>query len=174
VARPGLIVDRDGTLIEERGYVTDAADIVLLPGVEVALERARSAGVVVAVVTNQSAIGRGLLTAARLEELHEAIHGLGVSAIYHCPHLPDDGCACRKPMPGMVRSAVADLDLDPRRTVVVGDHLTDCLAGRAAGVDSVLVRTGHGEHHAAEAEALGFRVVPDVVVAVDELLASLP
>jgi len=173
VARPGLIVDRDGTLIEERGYVTQAADIVLLPGVEAALERATDAGVAVAVVTNQSAIGRGLLTVAELEELHEAIRSLGVSAIYHCPHLPDAGCDCRKPQPGMVRSAVADLELDPQRTVVVGDHLTDCLAGRAAGVGAVLVRTGHGEHHAAEAEALGFPVVADVVAAIDLFLEDL-
>ena len=173
MARPGLIVDRDGTLIEERGYVTDAADIVLLPGVEAALERARDAGVTVAMVTNQSAIGRGLLTTADLEALHEEIRTLGLSAIYHCPHLPDAGCDCRKPEPGMVRRAVADLDLDPSRTVIVGDHLTDCLAGRAAGVGALLVRTGHGERHAAEAEALGFRVVPDVVAAVDLFLESL-
>ena len=173
MARPGLILDRDGTLIEERGYVTHADDIVLLPGVRDALVRASAAGVAVAVVTNQSAIGRGLLTADDLDALHGSIRDLGVAAIYHCPHLPDAGCGCRKPAPGMVERAVADLDLDPQRTLLVGDHLTDCLAGRAAGVDAVLVRTGHGDHHAEGAAADGFRVVPDVVAAIDEFLEAL-
>lgn len=174
MARPGLIVDRDGTLIEERGYVTEAADIVVLPGVEDALARARKAGVAVAVVTNQSAIGRGLLSQRQLDQLHQELRALPLDAIYHCPHLPDDGCECRKPQPGMVRRAITELDLDPGRTLVVGDHLTDCLAARQAGVAAMLVRTGHGERHAHDAEALGFEVVADLVTAIDQFLEARP
>ncbi len=172
MARAGLILDRDGTLTEERGYVTDLADLVLLPGTQDALAKARAAGVTLVVVTNQSAIGRGLLTEAALGDLHESLRGLGVAAVYHCPHLPDDGCDCRKPNPGMITRAVRELDLDPARSMLVGDHLTDCQAARAAGVPAVLVRTGHGGAHAAEAEAEGFPVVDDLPAAVDLFLAG--
>ena len=174
MASPGLIVDRDGTLVEERGYVSDPADIVPLPGVAAALGRARAAGVVVAVVTNQSAVGRGIVSEPQLAVLHERLTPLGVDAVYHCPHLPDAGCDCRKPLPGLVLRAIDELELDRARTVLVGDHLTDCLAARAAGVDAMLVLTGHGAAHAAAAEEHGFVVVADLPAAVDRFLADLP
>src|SRR4029077_569143 len=87
MARPGLIVDRDGTIIEERGYISELDDIVALPGVEAALASARAAGVAVAVVTNQSAVARGIVTEAQLARLHERVKEFGVDAVYHCPHL---------------------------------------------------------------------------------------
>jgi D-glycero-D-manno-heptose 1,7-bisphosphate phosphatase len=170
VARSGLILDRDGTIVEERGYVTDPSDLVLIDGAAEAIGRALAAGHPVAVVTNQSAIGRGLLTEADLDALHEPLRALGISATYHCPHLPDAGCDCRKPKAGMVRRAIADLGLDAASSLLVGDHLTDCLAGRAAGVPAMLVRTGHGETHAADAAYDGFTVVDDVVAAIDAFL----
>ena len=171
---PGLILDRDGTLTYERGYLSSANDLVPLPGVEVAMRRARVAGVRLAVVTNQSAVARGVVTEMALRRMHDRIrHLFRVDAIYHCPHLPDTGCRCRKPAPGMVQQALTDLDLDPRRSLVVGDHLTDCIAGRAASVEAMLVRTGHGYEHAAEAMAGAFRVVADLPEAVDIFLARL-
>lgn len=173
MARPGLIVDRDGTLVEERGYITVADDLVALPGVADALARARRAGVVIAVVTNQSAVGRGLLSEDELATLHEWLGPLGVDAVYHCPHLPDGGCECRKPLPGLIHRAIEELDLDPARCAVVGDHLSDCLAGRAAGLPSMLVRTGHGAVHAPAATAQGFPVVADLAAAVRRFLDTL-
>jgi D-glycero-D-manno-heptose 1,7-bisphosphate phosphatase len=173
VASPGLIVDRDGTLVEERGYISDPADLVPLPGVATALARARDAGVVVAVVTNQSAVGRGLVTESQLAVLHQRLTWLGVEAVYYCPHLPDAGCDCRKPLPGLVRRAIDELQLDTARTVLVGDHLTDCMAARAAGVDAMLVLTGHGATHASVARDGGFVVVADLPTAVDRFLAEL-
>jgi histidinol-phosphate phosphatase family protein len=173
VARPGLIIDRDGTLIEERGYISDPADVVVMPGAAEALALARAEGVAVAVVTNQSAVARGIVTEAQLVSLHDRLTPLGIDAVYHCPHLPDDGCSCRKPMPGLVQRAIDELDLDPARTVLVGDHLTDCQAARAAGIEGILVRTGHGATHASDAQIEGFTVVTDLAVAVDRFLASL-
>lgn len=170
MARPGLILDRDGTLVEERGYIAELRDLVPLPGSSETLARLKRAGVAIAVVTNQSAVGRGVVTEQQLARLHAAIEELGVDAVYHCPHLPDDGCECRKPLPALVQRALHDLDLDPARTMLVGDHLTDCLAARAAGIDAVLVRTGHGAEHEPEARAAGFVVVDDLPRAAEHYL----
>ncbi len=173
MARPGLIVDRDGTLVEERGYISDPRDLVVLPGVAEALARARLAGAVVVVVTNQSAVARGLVTEEALLALHERLRPLGIDAFYHCPHMPDAGCECRKPKPALLVRAIADHDLDRGRTLAVGDHLTDCLAGRAAGVDAVLLSSGHGQEHATAARAEGFPVLDDLPAAVEVFLSRI-
>jgi D-glycero-D-manno-heptose 1,7-bisphosphate phosphatase len=174
VARPGLIVDRDGTVIEDCGYVTATEQMVLLPGAVDALTDARAAGVVVALATNQAAIGRGIVTEATVVALHDWLGGqVPFDAVFVCPHHPDDRCGCRKPMPGLLERAIDELDLDRARTLFVGDHLTDCQAGRAAGIDVVLVRTGHGAAEEPGAVAEGFDVVDDLAVAVRAFLARL-
>ena len=174
MARPGLIVDRDGTIIEDCGYVSSTEQMVLLPGVVDALAQARKAGVVVVLATNQAAIGRGIVSEAIVTELHGWLGTqVELDAVYVCPHHPDDGCACRKPLPGLLEQAIDDLDLDRARTIFVGDHLTDCQAGRAAGVDVTLVRTGHGAAEEAGAVAEGFAVVDDLPAAVRGFLARL-
>lgn len=171
---PGLIVDRDGTLTYERGYLSSPAEVVPLPGVEMALRKAKRAGVKIIVVTNQSAVARGIVTELGLHRIHDHLtRQLGLDAVYHCPHLPDAGCACRKPLPALVERAVADFRLDRRQSLLVGDHPSDCQAARAAGIDAALVRTGHGAEHVKEAEAEGFRVVADLPEAVDIFLARL-
>jgi D-glycero-D-manno-heptose 1,7-bisphosphate phosphatase len=169
-----LIVDRDGTVIEDAGYVTSVDQMVLLPGAVDALVQAREAGVVVALATNQAAIGRGIVTEAIVGELHAWLgEQVAFDAVYVCPHHPDDRCACRKPMPGLLEQAIDELDLDRSRTLFVGDHVTDCEAGRAAGVDVVLVRTGHGVKEEAAATAAGFDVVDDLAAAVRSFLERL-
>jgi D-glycero-D-manno-heptose 1,7-bisphosphate phosphatase len=173
VARPGLIVDRDGTIVEERGYISRAEDLVVMPWVAESLSRARAAGAAVVVVTNQSAVARGIVTEEGLGALHESLRPLGIDAFYVCPHMPDAGCECRKPKPTLILRAIADHDLDPARSMVVGDHLGDCLAGRAAGLPAILVRSGHGADHAAEAEAEGFGVADDLSAAVDRFLEHI-
>jgi D-glycero-D-manno-heptose 1,7-bisphosphate phosphatase len=174
MARPGLIVDRDGTVIEDCGYVSSTDQMVLLPGVVDALAQARKHGVVVVLATNQAAIGRGIVTEAAVTALHEWLGTqVELDAVYFCPHHPDDRCACRKPMPGLLEQAITDLDLDRARTVFVGDKVTDCEAGRAAGVDVTLVRTGHGAAEEAAAVAEGFHVVDDLPAAVRGFLARL-
>ena len=173
MATPGLILDRDGTVTEERGYVTSADGIVVLPGVVEALARARAAGWKLVLVTNQSAVGRGLVTAEVLDAMLESLRlQLGLDAVYYCPHLPGGGCRCRKPMPGMIEDAVADLDLDVRRTVLVGDNITDVDAALAAGIGAVLVRTGHGVAHVDAAAERGVPVVDDLSAAIDKVLGD--
>jgi D-glycero-D-manno-heptose 1,7-bisphosphate phosphatase len=130
--------------------------------------------VVVVLATNQAAIGRGIVTEGDVIALHEWLGTqVDLDAVYFCPHHPDDRCACRKPMPGLLEQAITDLDLDRARTVFVGDHVTDCEAGRAAGVDVVLVRTGHGVKEEAAATAAGFDVVDDLAAAVRSFLERL-
>nr|WP_274387846.1 HAD family hydrolase [Salsipaludibacter albus] len=168
------MLDRDGTLTVEGGYLDDPADLVAVPGGREAVAAAAAEGWRIAVVTNQSAVARGLVSRERLDELHAHLAELfpAVEAIYDCPHHPDDGCDCRKPRPGMPRAAMADLGLDPAHTTMVGDHLTDCEAARAAGAAGILVSSGHGARHAADAEAAGFPVVADLPAAIDRVLAG--
>ena len=150
--QPAIFLDRDGVIIENRDrYVRAWADVAFLPGALAALARLSRAPLAVVIVTNQSAVGRGLLSEAEAESINnrllEAIRAAGgrVDASYLCPHIDADGCDCRKPAPGLLRRAAADLDLDLPRSVLIGDALSDLAAGRAAGVGRVaLVRTGRG------------------------------
>ena len=172
---PGLLLDRDGCLVEDVVRPTRPDQLVAVPGAAEALARARHRGVVVAVVTNQSAIGRGLVDEQGMAALHARLVELvgPVAAVYHCPHHPDDRCACRKPSPVMPVAAVHDLGLDPARTCFVGDTITDVQAAMAAGIGARLVRTGHGARHAAAAAALDVTVAADVAEAVADHLDTL-
>lgn len=148
---PGLFLDRDGTLMEDPGYVSHPDQVRLVPGVPAALKRFRAAGYALVVVTNQSGIGRGLYTwddydavAARLDELLAA-EGVAFDAVLACGHAPDEGCDWRKPAPGMIREAAALLALDLGRSLLVGDKLSDLEAAAAAGVAlAVHVASGQG------------------------------
>ncbi|MCR3750819.1 D-glycero-alpha-D-manno-heptose-1,7-bisphosphate 7-phosphatase [Lentzea californiensis] len=138
-----VLFDRDGTLVRDVPYNGDPARVELMPGAREAVRDLRARGVRTGVVSNQSGIGRGLLTEdqvravnARVEEL------LGPFGTWQiCPHHPDDGCACRKPAPGLVLRACEALGVRPDRTVVVGDIEADVVAARNAGATSVLVPT---------------------------------
>lgn len=160
--RPAVFLDRDGTLIEEHGYV-DRLDL-LSPFVWTgdAIRLLNRAGFATVVVTNQSAIGRGLIDERFLAEVHAAIDvqlALGnarIDGYYYCPHHPHAAlaayrqvCRCRKPAPGLIEQACRDMGLDPRRSFMVGDRWLDVACGRAAGTGALLVRTGHGAQEAA-------------------------
>ena len=158
--QPAVFLDRDGVIIENRErYVRAWADVAFLPGALAALARLSRRPLAVVIVTNQSAVGRGLLSAAEAEAINAGLlaairaAGVRVDAVYLCPHTDADGVDCRKPAPVLLRRAAADLDLDLPRSVLIGDALSDLAAGRAAGVGRVaLVRTGRGveqEHLAA-------------------------
>jgi histidinol-phosphate phosphatase family protein len=155
--RPGILVDRDGTLIAERHYLSDPAGVELLPGVAEAIAAVNRAGIPIALTSNQSGIGRGYFTEAdlaavngRIAELLEA-SSAHLDGLYHCPHLPDAGCGCRKPAPGMAEEAATDLGLDLGRSFVIGDKRADVGLGRSVGGTAILVRTGYGR----ESEANG-------------------
>ncbi len=148
--RAAAFVDRDGTLIVERGYLSDPGQVELLPGVAAALRDVRAAGHPVVVVSNQSGIGRGYFGAdrahlvnARLRQLLRRA-GVELDAIHFCPHAPGEGCACRKPGTLLLERAADDLRLSLPRSVMVGDKRLDAETGRAAGMTGILVRTGYG------------------------------
>ena len=138
-----VLLDRDGTLAEDVPYNADPDRVVPMPGAERALARLRAAGVPLALVSNQSGVGRGLLTLAEVEavnrRLEELVGPLGPWLV--CPHPPDQGCGCRKPAPGLVLDAAAALGVDPAECVMIGDIGADVEAARAAGARAILVPT---------------------------------
>ena len=154
--RPAVFLDRDGTVIEERGYLGRLDLIELFPWSAEAIRLLGDAGYAVVIVTNQAGIARGLFDEAFVHAAHARLdailreHGALVDGYYYCPHHPDGSvdryrlrCECRKPAPGMVRLAAVDLVLDVARSFVVGDKWLDIGLARNAGATGVLVRTGY-------------------------------
>jgi histidinol-phosphate phosphatase family protein len=164
-----VLFDRDGTLLVDVPYNGDPDRVLPVDGAADALERLRSAGVRTGVVSNQSGVARGLLTAREVEAVNARMEALlgPLGPIEWCPHGPDDACDCRKPAPGLILRAAARLGVDPSHCAVVGDIGADVEAARAAGARGVLVPTERtrGEEIAAAAE-----VAPDLRHAVDLLL----
>lgn len=182
--RPALFLDRDGVLIENRPrYVRSLAEVVLLPGAMAALaEFARSApDWLIVIVSNQAGIGHGLVSPAVVDEINAWLTaqlraaGGRLDAIYLCPHRPDENCACRKPKPGLLLQASAELGIDRAASLLVGDSATDVQAALAAGVRPVFVQTGLPERLAAEqaqAEALQATICADLAAALLQLRAN--
>lgn len=139
-----VLFDRDDTLIVDVPYNGDPERVRLMPGARAAVRLLRARGIPVGVVSNQSGIGRGLLTEAEVREVNarvDALLGGPLDVWVHCPHVPEDGCACRKPAPGLVLEAARRLGVPADRCVVVGDIGADMGAARAAGARGVLVPT---------------------------------
>ncbi len=173
--RRAVFLDRDGTMIEDVGYLNREADIVILPGVPEALRRLREAGFLLIVVTNQSAVARGWLTEERLQAIHRALNaalhrkGAGVDAFYYCPHLPQGKveryagpCACRKPAAGMLRQAAEDWGIALERSYAVGDSERDVEAGRRVGCHAILLREEAPEN--ADDQAAGLPEAADLIL----------
>jgi D-glycero-D-manno-heptose 1,7-bisphosphate phosphatase len=145
---PAVFLDRDGTLMEEVGYCSDARDVRVYPGVSEALARLKQAGWKAFLITNQSGIGRGYFT----EEQYQAVHaellrqiGAGlIDAAYYAPEAPGTPSARRKPAPGMVLEAATAHGVDLARSFFIGDKAIDVECGRRAGTRTILVRTGYG------------------------------
>jgi len=175
--RPAVFLDRDGTINVEKEYLHRAEEFEFVPGAPEAIRLLKEAGFLVVVVTNQSGVARGYYDEAAVHRLHRFVDlelatvGASVDAYYLCPHHPHHGigpyrteCACRKPLPGMLLNAAADLGIDLSRSWIVGDKAADVEAGLAAGCRTILVRTGYGagEEHL---------VPPDVTVC-DDIFAA--
>ena len=139
------LIDRDGTIIVDRVYLSDPDGIEFAPGAIEGLRLLRNAGFALVLITNQSGIARGFFDEAALKRIHDrlksmlAAEGLNLEAIYFCPHGPGDGCDCRKPKPGMLIKAMRDLGFKPDAVVVIGDSHADMGAAEAAGVAGVRV-----------------------------------
>jgi histidinol-phosphate phosphatase family protein len=169
-----VLFDRDGTLVADVPYNGDPDRVRLLPGAAEAVALARSHGLATGVISNQSGIGRGLLTADQVHRVNERADTLlgGLDTWVFCPHAPDAGCDCRKPRPGLVYTAAARLGVPPARCLVIGDIAADVLAARAAGARGMLVPNAA----TAPAEAARFAAdsAPDLLTAVRGALAAAP
>lgn len=181
---PAIFLDRDGVIIENReNYVRTWSDVEFFPAALAALRDFRSKPFRIILVTNQSAVGRGLITLQQAEELNRRVMavveaaGGRVDGTWMCPHAPDENCACRKPRPGLLLQAAAALDLELSRSYMIGDALSDLKAGRAAGVrEAMLVGTGRGRAQARLPEAAllqPFRVFDSLVEALDHISSQL-
>ena len=177
------ILDRDGTIITETGYLREGEPFDLIPGAAASIRRLNRAGLAVAVATNQSAIARGWLSPSGLENIHRAIgealarEGAHIDAWFACPHHPEIGeapwrteCTCRKPAPGLIQMALEHFGVEPAKAVMVGDSLTDLEAATGALVPSILVRTGKGAQQLEQARDLPLRAARDLAEVVEQTL----
>jgi D-glycero-D-manno-heptose 1,7-bisphosphate phosphatase len=155
MSRAAVFLDRDGTLVEEHGYLDRLDSLSVFPFTADAIRLLNRAGLATVVVTNQAAVAHGMIDEDFVAEVHRELDTrLGrarIDAYYYCPHHEDSrigryrqACACRKPEPGMIDQACRDLDIDPRRSFMVGDRWSDVVCGQRGGARSILVRTGHG------------------------------
>jgi heptosyltransferase II len=177
-----VFLDRDGTLNYDPGYLRVAAELKLLAGVGPSLARLKRAGARLVVVTNQSGVGRGIITLKDLEAIHARLQGLleqedaALDAIYFCPHHPDNGCRCRKPNVGMVERAQSELQLDLRRSYLIGDHARDIQLATRVGAKAILITTAPVDAQSLEMlkveKALPDAVVKSMTEAVDWILAD--
>jgi D-glycero-D-manno-heptose 1,7-bisphosphate phosphatase len=177
---PGVLVDRDGTLIRDVGYLSRIEQIELLPRAAEAIRLLRAHGLKVAVVTNQSAVGRGLLDEKELGNIHREIEkrlaadGAAVDGIYYCPHHPTEAlgsyrvrCDCRKPDIGLARRAAAELNLDLKRSYVIGDKETDMELAVGSGARGILLAAG------AQTSSSAYAAASDILEAARRIVRDL-
>ncbi|UCD99275.1 MAG: HAD family hydrolase [Chloroflexota bacterium] len=153
---PAIFLDRDGCIIENKAsYVRSWSDVTIYPQALQALQRIRKSQYKIFIITNQSAIGRGIISQAAAESINQRLvaeiesAGGRIDRVLTCPHTNEDDCACRKPKPGMIFEAAAQFTLDLKHSILLGDALSDIIAGQAAGIgQNVLVLTGRGHAQA--------------------------
>lgn len=166
-----VLLDRDGTINIDRHYLADPAGLELLPHSLAGLQHLSRLGLGLAVVSNQSGIGRGYFTEETLDAIHLRLRqlladgGVTLDGLYSCPHVDADDCGCRKPRPGMVRQAAAAHGFDPAAAFVIGDKACDIDLGRAVGATTFLVRTGAGSQATADVQQRADYVVTDLAEA---------
>jgi D-glycero-D-manno-heptose 1,7-bisphosphate phosphatase len=183
--RAVLFADKDGTLIEDLPYNVEPARVRFAPGAREAVRRLGAAGIELAIVTNQSGVARGYFTLADLDRLRDhlasEIAALGgrLAGFYACPHLPGGvvsafagACDCRKPLPGLILTAAAELGVDPRRCWFVGDTWMDVAAGHAAGCRSILVGPEWRDRSTHPAGIEPDAAVPDLLAAVEIVIGD--
>ena len=171
---PAVFLDRDGTVIEEVGYLNRLDRISFFPWSVDAIRVLNHAGFLVVIVTNQAGVARGYFDEALVREAHALIDrrvregGARIDAYYYCPHHPDAAveayraaCDCRKPRPGMIFRAAREHGIDLARSFVVGDRWLDVRMGQAAGARTVLVRTGYGLEEEAQPDGTAADIVAD-------------
>jgi D-glycero-D-manno-heptose 1,7-bisphosphate phosphatase len=164
-----VILDRDGTIVVDRGYLADPAGLEFLPGAAEGLRLLHQRGCRLVVITNQSGVGRGLFSLGRLQEMNSRLEDMvrlrdaRIERIYYCPHRPEENCPCRKPQTKLLMDAARELGFEPAKAVVIGDKSADIEFGRRAGASTMLISSdglsSDGKRTAAD------YVVPDLLAA---------
>jgi D-glycero-D-manno-heptose 1,7-bisphosphate phosphatase len=179
--QPAIFLDRDGVIIENRdNYVRSWEDVSIYPQALEALHLARPSPYKIVIITNQSAIGRGLITARQAEAINQRLvsvieaGGGRVDGVFVCPHAPEAACSCRKPLPGLFFQAAEALQIDLPASTMIGDAWSDLQAGQAAGIQqNVLVMTGRGLHQASLTPPPNierYLIYPDLRTALQDLI----
>ena len=173
-------LDRDGTLIEERGFISSADQVRLEVGVVTGLRKLSALGFQLVVVSNQSGVGRGFLTLEQAMAVNRrtcellAEQGISICGWFMCPHLPTEGCRCRKPSAGMALAASEKFGLDLTRSLVIGDKRSDMELAKAIGGLGILVETGYGRSARDWAVSQGLPVCSSIDAAADFVLGGSP
>lgn len=163
-----VLLDRDGTVIVDKHYLHDPDGVELLPGAAEGLKRMQGMGFGLVLLTNQSGVGRGYFSEEDMHACNQRVvdllaeEGITVDAVYSCPHTPEDNCRCRKPEPGMMIQASAEMGFDPFEAFMIGDKSADVLLGKNTGAVSILVRTGKGAKEEAVCGEVADHVVDDL------------
>lgn len=174
-----VFLDRDGTINEDVGYLSDPADLILIDGAARAIKRLNDCGVKAIVITNQSGVARGYFSEKELGEINRKLAdmlsegGARLDGIYYCPHHPDDGCPCRKPDTGLAARAAGEHGVATARSYVVGDKPSDMELARNFGGKAVLVLTGEGKETLGKLDSPPDYVAPDISGAVDWILDDM-
>lgn len=175
---PAIFLDRDGTIIEEKDYLADPDQVVLLDGAAAGLRAMSRHAIPLVVISNQSGIGRGYFSLDQAEAVRVRLEhllkreGIEMAGWYMCPHAPEALCSCRKPLSGMIEAAAQELDLSPANSFVIGDKRCDIDLAGAVGAKGILVTTGHGAGDIDYAREIDVPVCRDLVEA-SETVARL-
>jgi D-glycero-D-manno-heptose 1,7-bisphosphate phosphatase len=173
--KPAIFLDRDGTLIEEVNFLHRVEDLQFFSYTDEAVKLLKAKGFLVIVVTNQSGIARRIFPESAMHEIHRTIQknlSEPIDAFYFCPHLPNEGCRCRKPNLGMIENACADFPIDLKNSWVIGDKVLDVELGRNANLQTVLVLTGYGKSHAEELKRLPDFTATNLIEAVQHIVGA--
>ncbi|EGB16577.1 histidinol-phosphate phosphatase family protein [Pseudodesulfovibrio mercurii] len=166
-----VLLDRDGTIIKDKHYLHDPEGVELLPQAAEGLKRLQGMGFGLAVLTNQSGVARGYYDEDAVHACNQrmvdllAEQGVTIDGVFYCPHQPQDKCNCRKPNPGLMLQAAAELDFDPAHAFMIGDKAADISLGRNTGAATILVRTGKGAAQEAKCGPLADHVCDDLFAA---------
>lgn len=153
--KPAIFLDRDGVLTKEKSYICRIEEMEIFPYAAECVRQIKDKGYYAIVVTNQSGVARGLFTEKKLQEMHLILQQkTGVDSIYYCPHHPEGEvaqyrmkCGCRKPAIGMLEQACREYDIDMKKSYMIGDRAGDIIAGKRAGLKTILLESGYGSEH---------------------------
>ena len=175
-----FILDRDGVINEDKGYVKNPQEWQAIPGSLQAIKNINDAGHLVAVATNQSGIGRGYYTEQDMHDVHQKMKneleciGAHIDMLCYCPHAPEEQCNCRKPQPGMLKNILSSLDIVADDAVMIGDSIKDAEVARAVNVQPILLHTGKNQcSTATDKDLKDVRIFDDLNQAVHSLLSTM-